>query len=253
MKYLLHISYDGSGYVGYQTQKNGRSVQEELTRAACDLFGVRCDVTGCSRTDSGVHANMFCATVEPHGGGDFDTSITPEKIPFAMNTRLPDSISVRSARVVDEDFHARYSVKSKEYIYRIYNSPTRNPFEVKRSWHIPKPIDAEGLSAMSEALGSFVGRRDFASCMAAGSKIKDSVRHVTQADVSLDGDIITVRIRADGFLYNMVRIIVGTLVDVAYGKIPADSIVERLDSLERKQMGRTAPPDGLYLNRVFYE
>ena len=253
MKYLLSISYDGSGFVGYQTQKNGRSVQEELTRAATDLFGVRCDVTGCSRTDSGVHANMFCATVEPHGGGDFETSIAPEKIPFAMNTRLPDSISVRSARRVDDDFHARYSVKSKEYIYRIYNAPTRDPFEIKRSWHVPKPIDAEGISAMSQALDAFVGKRDFASCMAAGSKIKDSVRHVTEADISVSGDVITVRIRADGFLYNMVRIIVGTLVDVAYGKIPAYSIGERLDSLQRRQMGRTAPPDGLYLNRVFYE
>lgn len=253
MKFLLHISYDGSEYVGYQCQKNGRSVQEELTRAADDLFGVRCNVTGCSRTDSGVHANMFCATIEPHGGEEFLTSITADKIPFAMNTRLPDSISVRSAKTVDDSFHARYSVISKEYIYRIYNSPVRDPFEVKRSWQLPKAIEADGLHAMAQALKCFEGKRDFAACMAAGSKITDSVRTVFEADLSTDGDIITVRIRADGFLYNMVRIIVGTLADVAYGKIPADSIDERLASLDRRQMGRTAPPEGLYLNRVFYE
>ncbi|MBQ9161990.1 MAG: tRNA pseudouridine(38-40) synthase TruA [Clostridia bacterium] len=253
MKFLLYISYDGSGYVGYQTQKNGRSVQEELTRAASDLFGVRCDVTGCSRTDSGVHANMFCATVEPHGGGEFATSITADKIPFAMNTRLPDSISVWQATEVEDSFHVRYSVVSKEYVYRIYNSPVRDPFEVSRSWQVPKPIDGKGLEAMKTALASMVGKRDFAACMAAGSKVTSTVRTVFEADVKSDGKVITVRIRADGFLYNMVRIIVGTLLDVAYGKISPDSIGERLDSLDRRKMGRTAPPDGLYLNRVFYE
>lgn len=253
MKFLLCISYDGSGYVGYQTQKNGRSVQEELTRAASDLFGVRCDVTGCSRTDSGVHANMFCATVEPRGGGEFSTSITADKIPFAMNTRLPDSISVWRATEVEDSFHARYSVVSKEYVYRIYNSHVRDPFEVSRSWQVPKPIEREGLEAMKTALAAVVGKRDFASCMAAGSKVTSTVRTVFEADVESDGKVITVRIRADGFLYNMVRIIVGTLIDVAYGKISPDSIGERLESRDRRQMGRTAPPDGLYLNRVFYE
>ena len=253
MRYLLYISFDGTDYVGYQIQKNGRSVQGELNRAAKELFGVPCDITGCSRTDSGVHARMFCATLEAHGELPLKTGISPEKLPFALNTRLPESISVMSARLVEEDFHARYSVISKEYVYRIYNSPVRSPFESGRSWHFPKLIDEKGLADMQTAAKGFVGRHDIASCMAEGSKVTSTVRTVFNSEVSREGNIITFRVKADGFLYNMVRIMTGTLVEVGTGQISPDSIPERLLALDRKLMGRTAPPEGLYLNRVFYE
>lgn len=253
MKMLMYISFDGSDYVGYQAQKNGNSIQHELNRAAEEIFGVRCDITGCSRTDSGVHAHMFCATVEPHDGVEISSSITSERLPFAMNSHLPDSISVVSAKEVGADFHARYSVVSKEYLYRIYNSPIRDPFEIGRSWHLSRIIDNGDLEKMKTAASYFIGEMDFASCMAAGSKVKDTVRNVYEAEVEREGSVITFRVRANGFLYNMVRIMTGTLVDVAYSNINVESIPGRLSSLDRALMGRTAPSEGLYLNRVFYE
>jgi tRNA pseudouridine38-40 synthase len=153
---------------------------------------------------------------------------------------------------VPADFHARYSVSSKEYVYRILNTQDRNPFEHKRAWHYPRPISDEAFEAMQIAAKGFIGKRDFAACMASGSKVQSTVRHVMDALVDREGDLITFRVRADGFLYNMVRIMVGTLAEVAEGHIPADSIPSRLDSLERSSFGRTAPAEGLYLNRVFY-
>lgn len=253
MKLLLYIRYDGADYCGYQTQANGRTVQQTLNMATEALFGHPCDITGCSRTDSGVHARMFCATVTRHGEGGLTTTVPVERIPRALNIRLPDTLAVWEALWVPEDFHARYAVTSKEYEYRIYNAPERDPFEVKRSWHIPTPITDEALAAMNEAARHLIGTRDFSACMASGSAVADTVRTVMDACVVREGDVVLFRVRADGFLYNMVRIMMGTLVEVAYGKISPDDIPSRLDSLERARMGRTAPAEGLYLNRVFYD
>lgn len=251
-KLLLYIRYDGSRFCGYQAQKNGVSVQQVLNEGTEALFGYPCDVTSCSRTDSGVHARMFCATVTAHGQDSIETTIPPERIPRALNIHLPDAVAVYRAQWVPADFHARYSVSSKEYLYRILNTPERDPFERDRAWHYPRPITDEQLAAMQTAARGFIGQRDFAACMAAGSKVQSTVRHVLSADVERQGNVIVFRVRADGFLYNMVRIMVGTLIEVAEGRIPADSIPERLDSLERTAFGRTAPAEGLYLNRVFY-
>ena len=256
-KILLYIRYDGRGpadrpFCGYQAQKNGYSIQQALTEGTTALFGCPCDVTGCSRTDSGVHALMFCATVTLHGKDYMETTIPVDRIPRALNIHLPNEVAAYKALWVPADFHPRYSVTSKEYVYRILNSQNRDPFAVGRAWHYPRPIDGEGFAAMDKAAAAFVGKRDFSACMAAGSKIVDATRHVMAASVEREGEYITFRVRADGFLYNMVRIMVGTLFEVAEGHMTPESIPERLDSLDRAAFGRTAPAEGLYLNRVFY-
>ena len=253
MKLLLYLSYDGSAFCGYQAQTHGNTVQQTLNVATKEVFGHSCDVTGCSRTDSGVHARMFCATVTREGGAPLETTIPTDKIPAVLNIHLPDSIAAHTALWVPDDFHPRYSVSSKEYIYRIYNAPHRSPFEQKRSWHIPQPLDDAAIERMNSAATAFVGRRDFSACMASGSEILDKTRNVMSACVSREGDFVIFAVRADGFLYHMVRIMAGTLVDVALQKISPDSIPERLASLDRRRMGRTAPAEGLYLNRVFYD
>ena len=256
-KLLLYVRYDGRGpadrpFCGYQAQKNGYSIQEALTAGVTALFGKPCDVTGCSRTDSGVHALMFCATVTLRGQDFMETTIPTDRIPRALNIHLPNEVAAFEALWVPADFHPRYSVTSKEYIYRIYNNQNRDPFAVGRAWHYPRPVSEEGLANMQKAAQAFVGKRDFTACMAAGSKIVDATRHVMAASVEREGDYITFRVRADGFLYNMVRIMVGTLAEVAEGRMTPESIPERLDSLDRGSFGRTAPAEGLYLNRVFY-
>ncbi len=252
MKILLRLSYLGTTYCGYQVQPNGVTVQQRLNEAARALFGYECDIVGCSRTDSGVHANDFCVAVTKKGETYLPTSVPTEKIPKALNFYLPQDISVYSAEEVDESFHPRYDVKYKEYIYKIHNSQTRSPFLVGRCLEAPKHISEEGLANMQRACEHFVGTHDFSAYMASDTKIKDTVRTVYSASVERKGDMITFRVSADGFLYNMVRIFVGTLLDVAYGKILAEDIPKITDSHSRANAGSTAPPDGLYLNRVVY-
>ena len=253
MKALLYVSFVGTAYCGYQIQPNGPTVQQKLNEAAEALFGYPCDVVGCSRTDSGVHANMFCVTVSKKGESGLETTIPIESLPRAFSAHLPEDISVFAAEAVEESFHPRYDAHYKEYIYRIWNRPMRNPFLQDRAWHCPRPIDAEGLRRMNEAAHSFIGTHDFASYMAAGSKITDTVRTVLDAEVTADGDgTILFRVSANGFLYNMVRIFVGTLVDVAYGKCSPSDVVRITEARDRSMAGQTAPACGLYLNRVIY-
>ena len=252
MKILLHISYIGTEYCGYQVQPNGVSVQQKLNEAAKQLFGYDCDIVGCSRTDSGVHANQFCATVTKKKECFLDTSIPASKIAQAMTFWLPEDISVFAAEEVDDNFHPRYDVRYKEYVYKIWNAPIRNPFLNGLAWHSPKKIDNCALEKMREAAAHFVGKHDFASFMAADSTVSETVRTVYEAKVERDGNLITFRVSADGFLYNMVRIFTGTLVDVAYGKISPDDIPSIIEARDRRAAGSTAPAHGLYLNRVVY-
>ena len=252
MKILLTLSYLGTNFCGYQIQPKGRTVQGELNRAARDLFGFDCDITGCSRTDTGVHANTFCATVTKKGEGSISTSMDVGRIPLAMNAHLPEDIAVKCAEMVKDDFHPRYDVKYKEYVYRIYNSPTRCPMESGRAWHIPHKIDEQALAKMQRAADSFVGEHNFSAFMASGSTVESTVRHVKYAKVEKNGEIITFTVAADGFLYNMVRIMTGTLADVARGKIDAEAIGDIILSCDRRRAGITAPAEGLYLNRVVY-
>jgi len=253
MKILLYISFVGTAYCGYQVQPNGDTVQKRLNEAAEALFGYPCDIVGCSRTDSGVHANMFCATVAKKGEGRIETSVPPDALPRAFSAYLPEDISVFAAEAVPDDFHPRYGVRYKEYIYRIWNTPVRNPFLRDRAWHCPKPIDDEALARMNEAAKSWIGTHDFASYMAAGSKVTDTVRTVLDAEVVRgDAGEILFRVSADGFLYNMVRIFVGTLVDVGYDKLTPKDVLAITKACDRTQAGQTAPAHGLYLNRVIY-
>lgn len=252
MKLLLTFSYLGTDFCGYQVQKEGRTVQGELNVAAKALFGYDCDITGCSRTDAGVHANSFCATVTKKGKKTLETHIDVSRIPVALNAHLPADISVIKAKWVDEIFHARYDVVYKEYVYRILNSPSRSPFEEGRAWHIPYVYSQDTVEKMDLAAKAYVGEHDFSAFMASGSTVESTVRTVKYANVYKDGDIIVFKVAADGFLYNMVRIMTGTLISVAQNKIPYDSIGEIIESKDRQRAGMTAPAEGLYLNKVVY-
>ncbi len=252
MKLFLKLKYLGTDFCGYQVQRDKRTVQGELTRAARELFSYDCDITGCSRTDSGVHANTFCVTVAKKGENDIVTDIEISKIPRAMSAHLPEDISVFEATLVDSDFHPRYDVKYKEYIYRIYNGNVRDPFENGRSFYVPQTLDDEAVERMNKAASHFIGSHDFSAFMAQGSSVESTVRNVVYAEVTREGDIITFKVAADGFLYNMVRIMAGTLISVGLGKIKESDIPEIILSCNRERAGMTAAAHGLYLNRVIY-
>ena len=253
-KIMLTVAFVGTAYCGYQVQPNGITVQEVLGNAAKALFGYTCDVVGCSRTDSGVHARCFCVTLSKKGSNALETTIPPERIARAMNAHLPDDISVLTSGLVDADFHPRYDVVSKEYEYLIYNGRERNPFYAERAWHIPTAIDGAALSRMQAAAACFVGKQDFSAFRAVGADTEpgDAVRTVYAASVERVGDMISFRVRADGFLYHMVRIMAGTLVGVAKGSIAPDDMPALIAGKDRRKMGATAPACGLYLNAVLY-
>ena len=254
-KILLTVAYVGTAYCGYQVQPNGVTVQEMLGKAAEALFGYPCDVVGCSRTDSGVHARGFCVAISKKGTDVLETAIPPERIARAMNAHLPDDISVLYSKSVPSEFHPRYDVASKEYEYLIYNGRERDPFWLDRAWHIPTPVDSDALARMQEAAAHFVGTQDFSAFRAVGADTepKDAVRTVFGASVERRGDLISFRVRADGFLYHMVRIMAGTLAAVAKGSLSPADIRRILASKDRREAGITAPACGLYLDRVFYE
>lgn len=252
MKLLLRINYLGTAFCGYQIQKDKRTVQGELNRAARELFGFECDITGCSRTDSGVHANDFCAAVTKKGESYLSTDIEISKIPRAITAHLPLDISVRSAEWVGDSFHPRYDVKYKEYVYRIYNGAVRDPFFEGRSFYVPRAIGGEALERMQRAAANYVGKHDFSAFMAQGSSVSTTVREVFYAEVEKIGDEIIFRVAADGFLYNMVRIMAGTLISVAEGRIEPDAIGDIIESRSRDRAGMTAAACGLYLNKVVY-
>ena len=241
----MTIKYDGSTYCGWQVQPNGISVQSTVQNALGKVLGFPApDISGCSRTDSGVHAEMFCFHF------DTDSTIENERIVMAVNSYLPDDIAAISCRSVCDDFHARYNSKGKTYIYKIYNSRLRDPFKCKYFLQFGRHIDERFLSRAAEA---FVGTHDFRGFCSVGSSVTDTVRTVSECSVTRDGDDVFIRITADGFLYNMVRIIVGTLLDVAVGKIGAEALPDIIASGDRKLAGATARPHGLYLEKVYHD
>ena len=247
MKYFAKINYLGTDFHGFQVQPGLRTVQGELCSALELAFGVPCKVTGCSRTDAGVHANEFCITIENEGG-----TIPAEKLPIAVSRFLPQDLSLYYAKECDSDFHPRYDVISKEYLYRIRNRKIYDPFDFGRVWFLPRKIDDEGIEKMKEASAHILGKHDFSAFMADGSDVIDTVRNVFFLKIEKKDDYIDIRISADGFLYNMVRIIVGTLVEVAFGRFSPDDIIRILESRDRSNAGMTAPAEGLYLNNVNY-
>ncbi len=242
-KLLLTLRFDGGAYHGWQVQSNGVTVQETLQNAVEGVFGTRYDITGCSRTDAGVHANMYCCCFSTQ------SDIVCNKIITALNAWLPDDIGVYGCREVPDSFHPRYSCVSKEYLYRIWNSPFRNPFLYGRSLQYKYPLDESVLTREARA---FVGKHDFKGFASAGGSVEDTVRTVKRFEVKRDSDEVSLVVEADGFLYNMVRIMAGTLLDIAAGKIEAGTLVDIISSGDRSRAGATAPPQGLYLNRVFY-
>ncbi len=242
----VFLRYDGTDFHGFQVQKNAVSVQETLQNALEELFGHETTVCGCSRTDAGVHARMYCALTKT------DTAIPTKGIVQGLNALLPDSVAAYKAYEVGDDFHPRYSAISKEYEYRIYYGKARNPFCDRYAYWHPRTFNA---SLLEKAAPYFEGTHDFCGFMASGSAIVDTVRTVysCRAEVDAENEQICIRIRANGFLYNMVRIIVGTLLDVASGKIPFDTLSDVIDSKDRSKAGFTAPAKGLSLIDIEYE
>ncbi len=249
MKLLLKIAYNGAGFSGWQVQKksDARTVQGVLTEAARTAFSADCAITGCSRTDSGVHAREFYCTVEGEG-----LSCPPDRVPHALNTYLPDDISVYSAIPVSDDFHPRYMAKGKEYVYLIDTREIRDPFLGGRMLHYPVKIKDEDIKRLNDACGYFVGEHDFTAFMAKGSKITDAVRRIEYCRAEYKDGILSFTVAANGFLYNQVRITVGTLLSVLRNKISPEDIKDIITSKDRGRAGITVPPDGLYLNKVFY-
>lgn len=240
---LITLRYDGTAYHGWQVQENAVTVQEALQDAIEKVFGKRLSVVGCSRTDSGVHAKMYCCNFRT------ESSIPCEKVPLALNAYLPDDIGVYGCHEVPEDFHARYSCVGKRYIYVLHNSAFRDPFSFGRAYRYRLPLDE---TLLHRAAQDFVGTHDFAAFASAGGSVEDTVRTVQETCVYRQGDMVFFEVQADGFLYNMVRIMVGTLLGIAEGKISPDGIPEIIRSLDRSNAGVTAPPQGLYLKEVYY-
>jgi pseudouridylate synthase I len=242
---LLTISYDGANYHGWQIQQNAVSVQQVFQEALFRVLGEHPDIKGCSRTDSFVHARQFCISLKTGRG------IPCERLVGALNHFLPDDIAVQSCREVPDDFHARYSCTGKEYVYQIWNNPVRDPFLNRRVLHYWYPLDMERLN---EAASRFLGAHDFTSfCTLDARDRGDMTRTVTRAELRREGDLVLFTVAADGFLYNMVRIMVGTLLRVAQRKFDPCDVLTIIEAKNRKAAGPTAPPYGLYLNRVFYE
>ncbi len=243
-KIALRLSYLGTAYHGWQRQKNALSVQQVLEDAVADLTGQKIALSGCGRTDAGVHARTYVASCR------LQTGIPLERLPAALNARLPRDVVVHRAHRVPDDFDARFSCKNKEYTYLIHNSRTRDPFLTARAWFYPQKLDVD---AMRRAARAFVGRQDFAAVKSEGTPVKSTVREIYYCEVERrEGSMIAVRVCADGFLYNMVRAITGTLVYCGVGKIDPGDVEAILHSGRRESAGPTAPPDGLYMTALSY-
>ncbi len=202
---LLTIAYDGRAFHGWQVQENADTVQACLQKALAAVLGKAPPIKGCSRTDAGVHARRFCVSFPVESG------IPCERLVMALNANLPRTVAALDCREVEDDFHARYSSLGKLYSYEIWNSPRRNPFLDGLATHYPVLLDE---ASMNENGIPLLGTHDFASFCAAGSSVESTVRTVTHFGVVREGDLVKVQIAADGFLYNMVRSIVGTLIDM---------------------------------------
>ena len=243
--YLLTICYDGASYHGWQIQENAYTVQEAFQKAAKRIVGDNFSLKGCSRTDTGVHANMYCISLK------CERDIPPHRLKSALNGNLPLDIAVLDCTLVPDDFHARYSCKGKEYVYKIWNSEVRNPFLEGHALHYRWKLDEKQLD---RAAKHYLGTHDFSSFCTLDRREKgDFTRTVTQSCVRREGDMVLFTVSADGFLYNMVRIMTGTLLRVAQGKIKESDIPSIIDACDRSKAGPTAPACGLYLNRVFYD
>lgn len=240
----LFLTYVGSAYHGWQVQKNNITVGETLEKACARVVGHRVHMTGCGRTDAGVHARCYVANFRT------DSRIPVERLPYALNTHLPQDIVITDAREMPDSFNAIGSCIKKEYTYLIYNSRIRDPFYVNRAWFYPKHLD-EGI--MQAAADQFVGTHDFAAVRSVGTEVKSTVRTVYYYKVERQNELISLRVCANGFLYNMARAMAGTLVWAAEGKIRPEELGQILERGDRTAAGPTVPPGGLYMTQLWYE
>ena len=240
----LKLMYNGTAYHGWQVQKNAVTVCETLQKALEKITGAPVHLTGCGRTDAGVHAERYIANFRT------ESRIPLERLPFAINTHTPEDIAVSEALEVAEDFNAIGSCLKKEYTYRIYNSRISNPFYVHRAYFYPKVLDE---AVMDRAARMFEGTHDFAAVRSVGTDVKSTVRTIYYCRVQRSGDLLEMKVCANGFLYNMVRAIAGTVLYAAEGKLLPEDIPQILDSGNRTLAGPTVPPGGLYLTRLWYE
>ena len=240
------ISYNGAAYHGFQRQNNANSIQGTLEEAMSKLLGQSATVNGCSRTDTGVHAREFYFNVK------INNNIPCEGFIKGMNSLLPDDIAVHSCEEADDSFHARYDSKGKEYIYIVNTAPVRDVFLGKLALHYTGKLDTE---KMNRAAKLFIGEHDFAAFCKAEAKehLKSTVRTVHDFKVHKDGNRVIFTVSGNGFLHNMVRIMVGTLIYISEEKRTEADIIRALETGDREAAGKTIPPEGLYLNKVFYD
>lgn len=238
----LTLQFDGSAYHGWQTQKNAVTVQEIIENAIFKITGIKTPVIGCGRTDAGVHAKGFVCNFKS------DTSIPAKRFSYALNSRLPHDIVCTSAEIMPDNFHSAFSAKGKRYTYYICNAPFPDIFS--HSWHYRYPLD---INAMQKAADAFVGTHDFIGFASSGFTVSTTVRTIYSLTVTKKNDIIAIDVTGNGFLYNMVRIIAGTLAFSGSGKISPDEMPNIIASRARDRAGITAPADGLFLSEVYYE
>jgi len=250
---LLTLRFDGAGFYGWQAQSGGNTVQQTVQDAVQSVFNERLGISGCGRTDSGVHAYGYCCHV------DIKKDFPVERLANAINKYFISKnikISVIDAKEVDIEFHSRYYIKSKEYIYKIQNNKYMDPFYLNKAFYYHKPLD---LNKMREAAEYLTGEHNFSSFMADKSDIpiNEAIRTVHKIDIKTNipgsgTNIIEIYIAASGFLYKMARIIAGTLVEVSEGKINLRELPDIINAKDRSKAGRTLPPHGLYLNKIEY-
>lgn len=240
----LIVAYDGTNYCGWQVQPNGITIQGELNRCLSELLGEEIETIGASRTDASVHAMGNVAVF------DTETRMPGEKISYALNQRLPEDIRIQLSEEMPMDFHPRYCDSVKTYEYRILNRRFQIPTERLYSYFYHYKLDEK---KMREATSYLIGRHDFASFCGAGAQVKSTVRTIRSVEVERFGDMVTIRISGEGFLYNMVRIIAGTLIEIGNGQYPPERMQEILDARDREWAGPTAPAKGLTLLGIQYE
>lgn len=240
----LTIEYDGKNFAGWQTQPGKISIQGEIIKAIQEITGEEIELNASGRTDAGVHALGQVANFKTN------SKIEIEKIPYAINSKLPNSIVIRKAEEVEERFHSRYNCKGKTYRYIIRNSEFPSALNRYREFHVPQKLDIE---KMERVIKLFEGTHDFKGFKSSGgNQKKTTVRTLTKCELKQDGELLSIELSGDGFLYNMVRIIAGTIVDVGLGKIAEEDMIKILESGDRSLAGRTLPPHGLYLVDVRY-
>lgn len=241
--FLAWVQFDGTNFCGYARQKEERTVADELDKAWLKWRGERISVRSSSRTDSGVHARRMPLWVQT------GLKIPPRAVVHGWNSELPFDVAIQSAARVSEDFHIRHDAIGKRYVYRLWNARVRSPMRRKDHWLVTRPLDTD---AMIRAAGDFVGTHDFSAFRASHCQALTARRHISKVDVQRDREFVSIVVEGNAFLHNMVRIIVGTLVEIGWGKIAPDSVPRIIASRQRDAAGQTAPALGLTLDDVFY-